>query len=299
MPPACLAVHGGAGLYDPAMVEPSVRGCRAALEAGLAVVDAGGSALDAVEASVRALEDDPTFNAGRGSVLNAEGEVEMDAAVMTGDLRAGAVGAVRRVKNPVSLARHVMERTPHVFLAGSPADEFARAQGLPWASSQDLVTERQLQRFRSDEPAAVATAADGGTVGAVALDREGRVAAATSTGGIFRKLPGRVGDTPVLGAGTYADGRAAAASATGMGEDILRVGLSRLAVDRVAAGASPTDAARAAVGVLSERTAGKGGVILVTIRAEVGLWFSTPRMSFALRGADGRVRAGAETRDLP
>ncbi len=291
MPRPCLVVHGGAGLVDDELVEPSLRGCREACARGLVVLDRGGTALDAVEAAVRSLEDDPTFNAGHGSVLNADGEVEMDACIMSGDLKAGAVGAVRAVANPITVARRVMERTRHVFLAGAAADRFAAAQGLGLASPAELITARQKARWASPEAPPSSQARDGGTVGAVAVDASGQVAAATSTGGLFRKMPGRVGDTPVIGAGTLADDRLGAASATGVGEDIMRLSLARAALELAASGAPAQRAAQQAVELLASRTGASGGIILITPAGDLGIAFNTRRMSHAYRGPDGQIVA--------
>jgi L-asparaginase / beta-aspartyl-peptidase len=291
MPRPCLIVHGGAGFVDDALVEVSIAGCREACATGLVILDRGGTAIDAVEAAVRSLEDNPNFNAGRGAVLNAEGQIEMDAAIMNGDLSAGAVGCVRRVANPITLARRVMERTRHVFLVGPAADRFAASQGLDLASPDSLVTPRQLARWKSAEAVSTSEARDGNTVGAVAVDLSGHVAAGTSTGGLFRKMPGRVGDTPVFGAGTFADDRSGAASATGVGEDIIRVTLARTALAFLESGASASAAARRATDVLAERTRGTGGIILVTPAGDIGIAFNSPRMSHAYRGANGAVVA--------
>jgi beta-aspartyl-peptidase (threonine type) len=296
MPKPCLIVHGGAGHIEDDRVEAAVAGCREACAKGLVVLDRGGSALDAVETAVRSLEDDPVFNAGRGAVLNADGAVEMDACVMTGDLRIGAVGCVRSVANPISLARRVMERTRHVFLVGAGADQFAAAQGFPLVGAQDLITERQLARWKSPEEPTTRETRDGGTVGAVAVDASGSIAAATSTGGLFRKMPGRVGDTPVIGSGTYADARSGAASATGFGEDIIRVMLARTAVEFAGTGAPVMQAARRAIDALATKTTGTAGVILVTPDGDVGFAFNTKRMSHAFRASDGTIVSGVDPR---
>jgi L-asparaginase / beta-aspartyl-peptidase len=222
-----LVIHGGAGSMSPANLSPEAdvagrAGLAAALEAGAAILRSGGAALEAVEAAVRVLEDDPAFNAGRGSVFTAEGRIECDAAIMDGrDRRAGAVAGVRATRNPVTLARAVMEQSPHVFLAGSGADTFARAHGIEAASPGWFETDerrRQLDEILSDPDAPFDSGMKYGTVGAVAVDAHGHVAAATSTGGLTAKKWGRVGDSPLIGAGTYADDRAAAVSCTGAGE---------------------------------------------------------------------------------
>src|SRR5687767_11847980 len=219
-----IVVHGGAGDLNPSDdPKPCIEGCLAAARAGHAVLKAGGSALDAVIAAVVWLEDDPHFNAGTGSVLNADGEVETDASVMTGDLKAGAVGALKGIKNPVLLARLVMERTKHVLLVADGALRFAKEQGVGLVDPASMITERARTKWSRT-----------GTVGAVARDSQGRLAAATSTGGTTRKLPGRLGDTPLIGCGTFARAGAGAASCTGIGEAIIKTTLARWAVDRLA-----------------------------------------------------------------
>lgn len=299
MPWPAIIVHGGAGHLgpdDPASSgepdAPRLEGVRGACAAGWDVLARGGSALDAVEEAVRLLEDDPTFNAGTGSVLNAEGEVELDASIMDGaTLLAGAVAGVRDVANPVRLARAVMERSGHVFLAGPGASAFAREAGFPAIPNARLVTPRQRARFE----AARAGGAGGpshGTVGAAARDARGRLAAATSTGGTAGKRPGRIGDSPVVGAGTYADDALAAVSCTGQGEAILRLTLARHAADLVGRGRSPLEAARAAVALLGRRAGGEGGLVLVGPDGDPAFAHDTPVMSRALTLPDGTVVAG-------
>lgn len=281
-----VLVHGGAGLYADERREPAREGCRTAARAGAAVLIKGGSALDAVCEAVRVLEDDPEFNAGTGSCLTSEGEVELDACLMDGrDLRAGALAAVRGIRNPVLAARLVMERSGHVLLAGEGARDFLLKQGVaPWPTAA-LVTARSLEKWRSSGPEG-----KHGTVGAVALDAEGHLAAATSTGGILRKLPGRVGDTPIVGAGTFADDRRAAASATGTGELILRVGLCRSAAD-LATSLAPQQAVERALEELRERTGGEAGLILLDHRGIPGIGRTTRRMSWAWADVAGKEEA--------
>jgi len=228
------------------------------------------------------LENDPVFNAGVGSCLNQEGNVEVDASLMDGaTFRAGAVGAVRNLRNPILLARAVMEAGRHVFLVGDGAERFARAQGFPVATHEELVTARQLQRWQAAQ-----TAGEPGTVGAVALDEAGHLAAATSTGGIFNKQPGRVGDSAVIGAGTYADDTLGAGSATGEGEAILRTTLTRTALELLRDGRDPTRAARAAVALLRQRTGREGGLILLDPLGRRGYAYNTPAMSVAFLAGD-------------
>ncbi len=253
----------------------------------------GGSALDAVEAAVRALEDDPLFNAGTGACLTLDGEVELDALIMDGaTLKAGGVTGVRTVKNPVALARAVMAHSPHVLLAGEGAELFARRIGLPEIDPESLKTPLTRQRW-SEEKAKTAypKVTSGGTVGAVALDEAGHVAAATSTGGMLLKWRGRVGDSPVPGAGAYADDLGGAASATGHGEVILRAGLCREAVRLLSDGMRADEAAAAAVRALS-RFGGGAGLILVARDGSIGFGFDTERMARAAVLPDGRAVSG-------
>lgn len=278
-----IIVHGGAGpRRDQEQGEAARAGCLKAAEVGAAILAAGGSALDAVEQAARLMEDDPVFNAGRGAVLNADGEVELDASVMNGEtLAAGAVAVVKTVKNPISLARLVMERTPHVLLVGEGADAFARAQGVPAIVPGSLVTPLQHQRWLERK------GGRHGTIGAVAVDARGQVAAATSTGGTAGKLKGRVGDSPLIGAGTVADSRWAAASATGVGEHIIRVGLARTVLEGVRRGAPLRVACEEAIAEL-QRIGGDGGVIAVTPLGEVGWAYCSQRMAGAFVKSDGQ-----------
>jgi beta-aspartyl-peptidase (threonine type) len=276
-----IIVHGGAGA-DPADGLDEVReGVRAAVEAGWRILSEGGRALDAVEAAVRVLEDHPRFNAGRGSVLTSAGTVEMDASIMDGDrLDCGAVGAVTRVANPISLARRVLEDGRHVLLVGEGAEAFARAAGIPACAPEALVTERQRRRWEASRRV-VAEVDAKGTVGAVALDRHGAAAAATSTGGTWGKRPGRVGDSALIGCGTYADTTLGAVSCTGDGEAIIRVVLARRTLDYLKEAGDPDYAAHVAVDVLVDEGRGAGGLILVDWRGRMAWAHSTPFMPVA------------------
>jgi beta-aspartyl-peptidase (threonine type) len=294
--PPAIVVHGGAG--DPVPDDPSsgvldaprLDGVRRACAAGLEVLRAGGPALDAVEAAVRLLEDDPVFNAGTGSTLTAAGDVECDASVMDGQtLRCGAVAVVKDVRYPVSLARAVMERTEHVLLAGPGASAFAREAGFPPYDNALLVTPRQRARWEGARRGAASTRT--GTVGAVARDVRGHLAAATSTGGMSMKLPGRVGDTPLVGCGTYADDALAAVSCTGHGERIVQLTLARHAADLVGRGLSAAEAAREAVRLLRSRVRGDGGLIVVGPGGEVGFAHNTAFMTRAWSARDGTIEA--------
>jgi beta-aspartyl-peptidase (threonine type) len=285
-----LMVHGGAGSIDENDPEGAshVAGCRAAARAGHAVLKAGGSAVDAVVAAVTALEDDPVFNAGTGSVLTEAGEVECDASVMSGAGGAGAVGALRDIKNPVRLARLVMERTAHVLLAGAGAEAFAAKQGVKRLPAGALVTERARTRWQAALAKRPAPAGHG-TVGCVARDADGHVAAATSTGGVVLKLAGRVGDSALIGAGTYADDRAGAASCTGLGEAFMKAAAAKVAVEAMLAGAPPDAAARQALAAV-RRYGGDGGIICVDAGGRLGFAFNTRGLSRA-----GINTAGVET----
>lgn len=291
---ASIIVHGGAGERAPERVEagvgedPRLAGVHRACAAGSRILDSGGSALDAVEAAVRMLEDDPLFNAGTGATLTAAGDVELDASIMDGEtLRCGAVTVVKDVRNPVSLARAVMERTVHVMLAGPAASELAREVGIPACDNALLVTPAQRARWEAARRGGPASRT--GTVGAVARDRNGHLAAATSTGGMSMKRPGRVGDTPLVGCGTYADDALAAVSCTGHGERIIQLTLARHAADLVAAGRSAMEAAREAVALLGRRVEGQGGLILVAPSGEIGFAQNTPVMTRAWTAEDGTI----------
>lgn len=280
-----LAVHGGAWNIPDEDVEANRRGIEAALVRGWRALCRGARAVDVVETVVRDLEDDPTFNAGHGSHLNAAGRLELDASIMEGTtLRAGAVAAIDRVRNPVSVARLVMDRSPHVLLVGEGARRFATQNGAALCRNLDLLVGRERDRYRRvrrgerDLVDHEFHPRPHGTVGAVARDRVGRLAAATSTGGTQDKAPGRVGDTPIIGAGTYADDRLGAASSTGWGESILRVVLAKSAVDALRGGGAPEIAARRALAAL-RRIEGRGGLILVDRRGRVAALFNTPRMA--------------------
>lgn len=288
-----IIVHGGAGPSRsdeaPASAE---EGCRRAARIGHELLRRGGSALEAVEAAVAALEDDPQFNAGTGSCLNVDGDIEMDASVMDGEaLRAGAVALVRGVRNPVRLARAVMEQSPHLFLAGPRAVQLAKDLGLELMDEAALATPRARARWAEAKAARDAAHPSGGTVGAVALDAAGHTASATSTGGMSMKWAGRIGDSPLIGAGTYADDAGGAASATGHGEAIIRVCLTRVVVDALRAGASAQQAALHGIQEV-ERVRGEAGVITVDRHGRVGAAFNSERMSRAFIDAEGVEGAG-------
>lgn len=289
--PIAIIVHGGAWDIPEELHAGHERGCRLAAETGWRVLASGGSALDAVEAAVRILEDDPVFDAGRGSHLTSDGVVEMDAGMMDGrTLRAGAVASVRRIANPISAARRVLHDSPHVFLTGEGAERFAQSTGIPLIDPTDLVVPRERalwEQRRSELSGQNSAAAFGGgpadTVGAVALDAEGNLAVANSTGGTFFKHPGRVGDTPLIGCGLYADNTMGAAACTGWGEQIMKTVLAKTTVDQIALLGSARDAAHVAIAYFRHKVEGLGAVICVAPSGEVGFAHSTPYLAHAYR----------------
>ncbi len=292
-----LMIHGGSGAMRPdtvsAQQEALARaGLEAALDAGQTILASGGDALDAVEAAARLLEENPMFNAGRGSVLTAEGAIELDAAIMDGrERRAGAVAGLSTTRAPVSAARAVMEHSPHVLLTFSGADQFAAEQGLEQVANDWFVVPK-----RREQLAKVMASGGGfdsdikyGTIGAVAVDRAGHVAAATSTGGLTAKRWGRIGDSPLIGSGTYADDRAAAVSATGLGESFIRAaGAHEVCARMRLAGENLQQAVDA---VLADIVAlgGNGGLIAVAPSGEAAWGFTTPGMYRAVVGPQGRT----------
>lgn len=296
-----LVVHGGSGIIERGRLSPEQdaaarAGLAAALDAGAKVLAAHGDALDAVEAAVRVLEDDPYFNAGRGSVFTHDGTQELDAAIMEGATRkAGSVANITATRNPVGLARAVMERTPHVMLSGSGADVFSRDQGLDQAGSDWFATPERRRQFKE------ATAQGGagfdvdmkyGTVGAVAFDAARHVAAATSTGGVTGKRWGRVGDAPLIGAGTYADDRAGAVSCTGMGEAFIRVGVAHEICARLRLCDHPLETVVRDVLAEVKQLGGTGGVIVVTAAGGAYWGFNTPGM-YRAKATSAGVRSVA------
>ncbi len=288
-----LVIHGGAWYIPPRLEEAFRNGCQQAAQVGWAILERGGSALDAVEAAVRLLEDDPTFNAGRGIYYNQAGELELDAILMDGrTLRFGAVAAVQRVRHPISLARLVLERTPHHMLVGPGAQRFAQEQGIPLCDPAELLG--KWDREDSDEYWAPPVTPGGDTVGAVALDSAGNVAVATSTGGTPGKLPGRVGDSPLVGCGAYADNACGAAGTTGWGEPLMRIVASKTACDFLRQGMTAQAAATALIALLSERVGGYGGVIIVDRLGRVGLAHNTPHMAYAFISTTLPLTAGVK-----
>jgi beta-aspartyl-peptidase (threonine type) len=293
-----LLIHGGAGSEriahdDPAHEASARAGLEAALEAGAAILARGESAVDAVEAAARLLEENACFNAGRGSVLTEQGEVELDAAIMEGRNRnAGAVAGIKTTRAPISLARRLMDHGPHVFLSGEAADRFAAVAGLEQVPNDFFILPERRRQL--EEALAAGSAADPikyGTIGAVAVDLDGNVAAATSTGGITAKRWGRVGDSPLIGAGTYADNAAAAVSATGSGEYFIRAVAAHQLAERVRLGGETLQQALDATLADIEALGGKGGLIAVAPNGEAAWGFTTPAMYRGMADATGRTVA--------
>lgn len=279
---AGLLVHGGAGDVHADRLAAHEAGCERAAAAGYRVLAQGGSALDAVVAAVEVLEDDPCFNAGTGACLTREGALELDASLMEGgELRAGAVCVLPAFKNPIAIARAVLEDGEHVLYAADGAAAFARDHGFESVDPARMITESARNKLAQALASGKAASWAGGTVGAVARDRHGCVAAATSTGGTAGKRHGRVGDSPLIGAGTYADNAGGAASATGHGEGILRVAMAHRAVSRMAAGVGPGEASQDAITELARRIGSTAGVILASPDGRLGLARSTNTMTWA------------------
>jgi len=326
-----LLVHGGAWAIPADAAADHQNGVRNALQAGHAILSRGGSSLDAVEAAVTVLEDDPTFDAGRGSFLTSDGRVQLDALLMDGGrMKAGGVACVERLRNPIQAARLVLEKSPHVYFVGEGAERFAHAHGMALIDNAELVLDRERQRLAFAQARQAAGLADQtfsgpnarphptlhddkspetafpnhesssakplrpsgqddshDTVGAVALDIHGNLAAATSTGGTLNKTPGRVGDSSLIGCGCYADNLAAAVSLTGWGEPIMKLVLGKWATDRVASGTAPEIAAREAIAYLFRRLGGHGGIILLAPDGRFGLAHNTPGMAWGVATPSG------------
>jgi beta-aspartyl-peptidase (threonine type) len=288
-----LLIHGGAWAMPDDAIAAHERGVATALAAGYALLERGATAVDAVEAAVAVMEDDETFDAGRGSFLTQDGRVQMDALLMNGEnLRTGGVACVERLRNPIRAARLVLDESPHVYFVGTGAERFARQHGMALCDNMELVIPREQERLykaQVDERAGLPDETFSGsleshdTVGAVALDIHGNIAAGTSTGGTLNKAPGRVGDSSLIGCGCYADNLSAAVSLTGWGEPIMKLVLGKWAVDRVAAGSSPNEVAHAAIAYLFDRLGGHGGIILLGPDGRVGLAHNTPRMAWGLQ----------------
>ncbi len=297
MPSPIIVVHGGAWAIPDEACQAHQQGVELAAAAGWGALQRGASSLDAVEEAVAMLEDDETFDAGRGSFLNRDGRVQLDALIMDGaTLKAGGVGCVERLLNPVRAARLVLEKSPHIYFVAGGAERFASEHGIALVDNSELVLPREIERWKNAAeqrylrvPPEFSGSLDShDTVGAVALDRYGNIAAATSTGGTLNKAPGRVGDSSLIGCGCYADNETAAASTTGWGEPMMKLVLAKWATERVTADVSPAQVAPAAIQYLQRRLSGQGGIILLDCRGRVGMAHNTPRMAWAWRnGSSG------------
>ena len=320
-----LLVHGGAWAIPADAAAAHQAGVRNALETGYAVLSRGGSALDAVEAAVTVLEDNPAFDAGRGSFLTSDGRVQLDALLMDGGrMKAGGVACVERLRNPIQAARLVLEKSRHVYFVGPGAEQFAHAHGMALIDNAELVLDRERERLAQAQARQAAGLADlsfsgqalhddkspetalpadpdgfdsHDTVGAVALDGRGNLAAATSTGGTLNKTPGRVGDSSLIGCGCYADNLSAAVSLTGLGEPIMKLVLGKWATDRVAAGTAPELAAQEAIAYLYNRLGGHGGIILLGPDGRFGLAHNTPAMAWGIATPAG-LQTGLKSRAI-
>jgi beta-aspartyl-peptidase (threonine type) len=304
------------------MVDAHIRGVHNALAAGWRVLTRGGSALDAVEEAVVIMEDDETFDAGRGSFLNRDGRAQLDALIMDGaTLRAGGVGCVERLRNPVRAARKILSESPHVYFVGQGAERFAAEHGIPLCDNQNLIIPREVERLREYQakistpatnnaatmghptgndlfaPASDDMTISHDTVGAVALDRAGNIAAATSTGGTLNKAPGRLGDSSLIGCGCYANNESAAVSTTGWGEPIMKLVLAKWTADRIAAGNLPEWSAQEAMNYLKQRLNGHGGIIVLNPQGHIGIAHNTPRMAWAYKTVH-KEEAGIERNAL-
>ncbi|MDR3765408.1 MAG: isoaspartyl peptidase/L-asparaginase [Acidobacteriota bacterium] len=296
-----ILVHGGAWAIPDEACTDHRRGVERAAAAGWAALAKGASALDAVEDAVAVLEDDETFDAGRGSFLNRDGKVQLDSLIMCGDsLKAGGVGCVEHLRNPVRAARLVLEKSPHCYFVAEGAERFAEEHGMSLIENEELVLPREVERWQNaaeqrylslpaefaGDPEPPMNSHD--TVGAVALDCHGNIAGATSTGGTLNKAPGRVGDSSLIGCGCYADNETAAASTTGWGEPMMKLVLAKWAADRVTADVGPREVAPAAIHYLKRRLNGHGGIILLDRRGRIGIAHNTPRMAWAMQSQIAR-----------
>jgi beta-aspartyl-peptidase (threonine type) len=277
-----LVIHGGAWAIEHTTVDDHKRALDAALKVGREILEFGGSALDCVEKTINSMEDSGVFDAGKGCVLNEKGEVEMDALIMKGDLSAGAVAALQDFPNPISVARRVMEKTPHVMLVGKGAFEFAHKQGFKNLHIRELVSDREYHSWKNNHEMHF------GTVGAVALDSHGNLAQGTSTGGTRGKMAGRVGDSPIIGAGGYCDNETGGSSATGQGEAFMKIMGCKTACDFLKTENSAQKAAEKTISLLEKRTNGKGGIILLSKTGDIGIAFNTARMARG-HAKDGKI----------
>jgi beta-aspartyl-peptidase (threonine type) len=291
-----LVVHGGAWAIPDDMVEAHLQGVRNALAEGWRVLLRGGTALDAVQAAVVVMEDDETFDAGRGSFLTRDASVQLDALLMDGaTLRAGGVGCVEHIRNPIKAARIILDESPHVYFVAEGAERFVKEHGMELCRNEDLIIPREVARLKDAQAKAAAGKPDltfagpefsHDTVGAVALDMNGNTAAGTSTGGTLNKTPGRVGDSSLIGCGCYADNQSGAASCTGWGEPIMKLVLAKWATDRVRQGIAPDITSTEAINYLQHRLKGHGGIILLDGRGRFGISHNTPRMAWAYQNTE-------------
>ena len=305
-----LLVHGGAWDIPADQLEAHEQGVFDALQEGWRLLERGASSIDAIEAAVTSMENDPAFDAGRGSFLTRDGRVQLDALLMDGaTLRAGGVACVERIRNPIQAARLVLDKSHHVYFVAQGAEEFAASHGLPLIDNAELVLPRERQRLAEAQAREAAGSPDRtfsghdtsheighDTVGAIAIDIHGNLAAATSTGGTLNKAPGRVGDSSLIGCGCYADNASAAVSLTGWGEPIMKLVLGKWATDRVLLGVAPEQVAPDAIAYLHRRLGGHGGIILLAPDGRFGLAHNTPRMAWGVHTADG-PRVGTTVED--
>jgi beta-aspartyl-peptidase (threonine type) len=292
-----LVIHGGAWNIPERTIGAHREGCARAIRIGWELLSGGAGAVETVEKVVQCLEDDGTFDAGSGSHLNEIGEIELDASIMYGkNLRCGAVGSVRRVRNPILLARKIMDESEHILLVGAGAEKFASDHGVPLCKMEELMSERERdfwktsQNIKQPSKDAFRTArAASDTVGAVAMDLHGDICVGTSTGGTFKKHPGRVGDSPLIGCGSYADNTVGGVSTTGWGEAMIKVVMAKTVIDILDLnGGDPQAAAEKGIDVLKKKVDGNGGVIVLNRFGKVGFAFNTPRMARAYMNSEMR-----------
>lgn len=284
-----LVVHGGVGDISKNLVSDQKEGVRRALKVGWDILSKGGSSLDAVEAAIVEMENNDVFDAGRGSFMNAAGEIELDASMMDGkNLRAGAIAAVQSIKNPIVLARMIMEKSEHVLLVGIGATRFALEHGVQTCRPDDLIVPRELERWKNIQRQRWLSARDlprqkkipGDTVGAIALDRQGNLASGTSTGGVPNKHPGRVSDSPLIGCATYADNDVGAVSSTGWGEGMIRVVMAKSVIDLMEANeGDPVKAVQEGMKLFKRKVNGFGGIIALNTKGEIGIEYNTVHMA--------------------
>jgi beta-aspartyl-peptidase (threonine type) len=290
-----LLIHGGAWAIPDDLVDAHLKGVREALAIGWRLLERGGSAMDAVETAIVSMEEDEAFDAGRGSFLTRDGRVQLDALIMDGKtLQAGGIGCVEHIRNPIRVARLVLEKSPHVYFVAEGAEQFAREHGIELCSNKELVIEREVRRLQEAQaksappqnPPPIGPEFGHDTVGAVALDMQGNLASGSSTGGTLNKAPGRIGDSSLIGCGCYADNQSAAVSCTGWGEPIMKLVLGKWAADRVQAGYTPELVVSDAIKYLRARLNGHGGMILLSSNGRFGISHNTPRMAWAYKNID-------------